>query len=412
MKNRIYTILALLLSLSMLTVSCVSRNNNGTETQSEDFTDTSDTDTSAEDTSASDTADTDTSIEDTSVSDTTDTPEPPEPEAQTVSLLAVGDNLIHGYLITAGQTFGFDTYYQRIDDVISAADIAIINQESPFTYDSSKYSGYPRFASPTDVGVAAINAGFDIFTLATNHTCDKGKQPMLDTIDFFKGYPEVATLGLYETKEDYDTVKIIEKNGIKIAFFNYTYGHNQKNPVWWMVDTLTNKDRMISQLEYAEENADITVVIPHWGTEYKYTPNSTQISWAQFFSDNGADVIIGHHPHAVQPVMELTGKNGNTTVCYYSLGNFISNQTTLKGNVGGMASLTIIKDENGTRVEEYQLIPTTVQAQMVDGVRRYEAMLLSDLTPELLAQSFKFASNTVSDFWDLFETASTSYPAK
>ncbi len=386
----------------MLVTSCASRNNADFETQSESVTDTSDTGSSTEDTS----------IPDTSVPDTTDTPEPPVPEAQRVSLLAVGDNLIHGYLITAGQTFGYDTYYHRIEDIISAADIAIINQESPFTYDSSKYSGYPRFATPTDVGLAAIEAGFDIFTLATNHTCDNGKQAMLDTIDFFKNHPEVDTLGLYETKDDYNSVKIIEKNGIKIAFFNYTYGHNQTNPVWWMVDTLSNKERMISQLEYAEQNADITVVIPHWGTEYKYTPNSTQISWAQFFSDNGADVIIGHHPHAVQPVMELTGKNGNTTVCYYSLGNFISNQTTMKGNVGGMATLTIIKDENGTRVEEYELIPTTVQAQMVNGVRRYEAMLLSDLTPELLIQSFKFASNTVDEFWDLFETASTSYPVK
>lgn len=407
MKNRIYTILALLISLSMLVTSCASNNTTSSQTQSESVGDTSDTGSSSEDTSI-----TDTSIPDTSIPDTTDTPEPPEPEVQTVSLLAVGDNLIHGYLITAGKKFGYDKFYHRIKDTISAADIAIINQESCFTYDEKEYSGYPKFASPTDVGIAAIEAGFDVFTLATNHTCDKGKQPMLDTIDFFKGYPEVTTLGLYETKEEYDSVKIIEKNGIKIAFFNYTYGFNQKNPVWWMVDTLSNKERMISQLAYAEENADITVVIPHWGTEYKYTPNSTQISWAQFFSDNGADVIIGHHPHAVQPVMELTGKNGNTTICYYSLGNFISNQSTIKGNVGGMATLTIVKDENGTRVEEYQLIPTTVQAEMVNGVRRYEAMLLSDLTPELLAQSFKFASNTVDDFWDLFETASTSYPAK
>ena len=334
----------------------------------------------------------------------------PTPEESRVSLIAVGDNLIHGYLITAGQTFGYDTFYEMMDDVISGADLAIINQESPLTYNSSQYSGYPAFASPTDVAEAAIKAGFDIFTLATNHTWDKGMQPVLDTIDYFKKYPDVVTLGIHETVDDYNQVKIIEKNGIKIALFNYAYRSNEPAKSSFMVEMLTNKTRMKTQFAYARENADFIIVIPHWGKEYVYTPTSSQTSWAKFFADEGADLIIGHHPHVVQPMDTVKGKNGNTTVVFYSLGNFISNQNDFHGNIGGMASVTIVKNENGTYIEKNELIPTTVLAEKIGGVRSYKAMLLSDLTPELLKKNFKFSKKKVQDFYDLFNLASTSYP--
>lgn len=337
------------------------------------------------------------------------TTEPPVVK-NTVTLVAVGDNLIHGYLITAGQKFGFDKFYHRIKDTISAADIAIINQESCFTYDENEYSGYPRFASPIGVGEAAIDAGFDVFTLATNHTWDKGEQPIIDTLDFFSKHPEATALGIHENVDSHYKPVIIEKNGIKIAMLNFTYGSNRTQKVWWRMNVLGDKKAMKTMLEEAEENADITIVIPHWGTEYKYVPSSYQISWAKFFTENGADLIIGHHPHAVQPMMTVEADNGNTAICYYSLGNFISNQTTMKGNVGGMASLTIVKENGVTRVEDAELIATTVQVEMVNKIRTFEAMLLSDLTPELLKKNFKFENNTVEEFWDLFNMAAASYP--
>ncbi len=363
------------------------------------------------------TTESDTTVPDTTEAETTEkettteeiTTEPPVTK-QTATLVAVGDNLIHGYLITAGQKFGFDKFYHRIKDTISAADVAIMNQESPFTYDESEYSGYPRFATPTGVGEAAIAAGFNVFTLATNHTWDKGEQPIIDTLDFFSKHPEVTAVGIHDSVDSYYKAKVIEVNGIKIALFNCTYGSNQKIKVWWRMNDMSDKDYFRQMLGWAEENADITIVMPHWGTEYKYVPNSNQISWAKFFTECGADIIIGHHPHAVQPMMTVTASNGNTSICYYSLGNFISNQTTMKGNVGGMASLTIVKENGVTRVEDAKMIATTVQAEMVGKTRTYEAMLLSDLTPELLEKSFKFMDNTVEEFWDLYNMASTSYP--
>jgi poly-gamma-glutamate synthesis protein (capsule biosynthesis protein) len=368
-------------------------------------------------TTVSDTTVPDTTVPDTTAPDTTPeqttteeiTTEPPV-TTQTVTLLAVGDNLIHAPLLNSAKNFGYEKFYARIKDTISTADIAIINQESCFTYNSSIYSGYPKFATPTAFGEAAIDAGFDVFTLATNHTWDHGEQPIIDTLDFFAKHPEVTALGIHDSVDSYYKTKVIEKNGIKIAIYNCSYGSNRPNSVWWRMNDMNDKDYYRQMLAWAEKNADITIVIPHWGTEYQYTPNSKQISWAKFFTECGADIIIGHHPHAVQPMMTVTASNGNTSICYYSLGNFISNQSTMKGNVGGMASLTIVKENGNTRVEDATMIPITVQCEKVTSYSTFEAMLLSDLTPEMLKRSSKFKDNTVEEFWALFNMASTSYP--
>ncbi len=404
MKKRISLLLAFIMIFSFLLPACVGGGKGGTDTTA--GTSTTDTTTDA-DTTAPDTTDGETTTEEITTEEITT--EPTETKS-TVTLLAVGDNLIHGYLITAGKKFGHDKFYNRIKDTISAADIAIINQESCFTYDSSKYSGYPLFATPTAFGDAAIKAGFDVFSLATNHTWDRGEQPIIDTLDYFSKHPEATAIGIHDSVDSYYKTKIIEKNGIKIAIYNCSYGSNRPNSVWWRMNDMNDKDYYRQMLGWAEKNADITIVVAHWGTEYAYTPNSKQTSWAKFFTECGADIIIGHHPHAVQPLMTVKAGNGNTSVCYYSLGNFISNQSTMKGNVGGMASLTIVKEKGVTRVEDATMIPTTVQCEMVNGTRTYEAMLLSDLTPELLKKNFKFKDNTVEEFWDLFNMAATSYP--
>ncbi len=364
-------------------------------------------DSSGIETTSPDTTEDVTTTEDITTEEITTDP-PPKPK--TATLLAVGDNLIHGPLITSSKHFGYDKFYGRIKDTISNADLAIINQESCFTYNTSLYSGYPRFATPIGFGEAAIRAGFDVFSLATNHTWDNGKQPILDTLDFFSKHPEVMTVGVYTAKEEYSSVKTVEVNGITIALLNYTYGFNRTSEAWWMVDTMSDKTHISDHLKRAEEIADITVVIAHWGKEDVHTPNSTQLSWAQFFSDNGADIIIGHHPHVLQPLMTLTGINGNTTVCYYSLGNFISNQNDFENNIGGLASLTIVKDEAGTRVESYELIPLTVQVERANGKTSYEAILLSDLTPELLSKHYKFKNKTVGDYYYIYNQAINSYP--
>ena len=141
-----------------------------------------------------------------------------------------------------------------------------------------------------------------------------------------------------------------------ISFLNYTYGLNGFVATEdWMVDLLDDKDRIADDIARAKACSDILIVFAHWGTEYMFEPVQDQLDWAQFFADEGVDVIIGGHPHVLEPLDVVTGKNGNKMICYYSLGNFISHQSNNYQMLGGMASLTITKDDDGTRVTEYAL---------------------------------------------------------
>ncbi|MBE6583090.1 MAG: CapA family protein [Ruminococcaceae bacterium] len=410
MKKTASLIITFLIIFSALFSACVGTGSDKPKDTTQAVTtspETTKSETTLPETTSPETTESESSTEETTAEDITT--EPPITKS-TVTLIAVGDNLIHDSLISSGKKHGYDSFYSRIKDTVRSADVAIINQESTFTYDPSKYAGYPRFASPPAIGEAAINAGFDVFTLATNHTWDNGEQPIIDTLDFFSKHPSVMALGIHSEMKSYYQVRVIEKNGIKIAMLNCTALTNRPNSVWWRMNDMSDKDYFRQMLGWAEKNADITVVIPHWGAEYQHTPNYQQTSWAKFFTEYGADIIIGHHPHVVQPMMTVKADNGNTSLCYYSLGNFISDQTSVKKNVGGMASLTIVKENGVTRVENAALIPTTVHVERVSGTKVFQAILLSDLTPELLKKDVKFGSNTVEEFWEVFDTASKSYP--
>lgn len=191
---------------------------------------------------------------------------------------------------------------------------------------------------------------------------------------------------------------------------------NQKAESWWMVNYIdqsaATKDFVAGLIERARQEADFVIVCAHWGSEYVYTPTAAEISYAQFFADCGVDVVFGTHPHVVQPVMEVEGKDGNKTIVYYSLGNFISNQTNPNTNVGGLARLKLVREDGDVRVQSYELVATTVDCQTIDGVKCYMPRLLSDMTDEMLGTSWKFGDREVAEFVKIFEEASTSYPKK
>lgn len=339
--------------------------------------------------------------------------EPPTPEPTIISLLAVGDNLIHTPLVSCGQKAGYDTLYKELAPMISAADVAIINQETIFTDQTP--TGYPSFGSPIEIGEAALAAGFDVFSTATNHTADKGEDAILYTLDFWDKHPEGLVLGLNREISNRTSVPSITVKGVKIGFLNYTYGMNQSLKKWWMVDILDKSDEgkalIAARIEKAKEECDFVVMCAHWGSEYVNTPTKSEQTWAQFFADQGVDLVIGTHPHVVQPVMELEGKNGNKTVVYYSLGNFVHNQNDFEPNIGGLANITLIADEDGVRIKDYELVGTMVDCYKNEaGVRCYTACLISEMTDERLKKHLKFSSLTVADFENEFLKASTSYP--
>ena len=321
--------------------------------------------------------------------------EPAEPEVEpvTITMMAVGDMLMHGGAsvpaLQADGTYNYDYLFANVLDEIQAADIAVVNQEVVFGGNEKGNIGYPCFNVRTEQGDALVKAGFDVVLHATNHTMDQGAIGIHNTLDFWKNnYPDTTVLGIHENEESYNTVNIMEVDGIKVALLNYTYGLNGFNlpaneP--YLVDLMNewSTDKMEADLKYANENADFVVVFPHWGTEYVLAETEQEAQWAQFFADNGADLIIATHPHVVQPVKWITGANGNETLVYYSLGNFVSIQYYNFSMLGGMAQVSITKDATGTYISEYDM--DFVVTHYTAGRVAVTTYMLDDYTSELAA---------------------------
>ncbi|MCR5556628.1 MAG: CapA family protein [Butyrivibrio sp.] len=278
-----------------------------------------------------------------------------------ITIVMVGDILLHEPIEEAAKdengNYNYDFIFAGMKDEISAADIAIVNQEVIIGGKELGVSGYPSFNAAYEAGDALVGAGFDVVCHGTNHALDKGKNGVVNCVNYWKTrHPEIAVVGINGSEAEYSNVTIVEKKGVQIAVLNYTYDTNgipQPSDMPHAIDMM-DKDKVIADLQYAEENADFTIVCPHWGTEYRLTPDAYQEYWTGIFRKYGADLVIGTHPHVIEPVTML--KDGNSVIVnnhgggdmlvYYSLGNFVSWTSSLgKGvanrSVGGMATVTI-----------------------------------------------------------------------
>lgn len=307
-----------------------------------------------------------------------------------VSLVAVGDNLIHNTLISAGEqedgTLDYTSFYANIKNDISSADVAVINQETILGGSAFEYTGYPTFNSPWEIGTAAIDAGFDIFTCATNHSLDKGYSGIEQECKFFSEHPEVVHVGTNTSQEEYNSILYYEKNGIKFAILNYTYGTNGI-PIpegrEWCVNMM-DKDKITTDVKAARENADVVIVFPHWGTENSTEVSDYQREYVSLFSELGVDIVIGTHPHVLQPVEWVTNETtGKKMLVYYSLGNFISHQTSLKQLCGGMAQIQIEKKGDEVSITSAKLTPVVCWYKSTNGKYAFSVYKLSDYTEEL-----------------------------
>lgn len=307
-----------------------------------------------------------------------------------VNLVAVGDNLIHNTLIDAGKqedgSLDYNSFYDSINPYIKSADIACINQETMLGGKDYDYSGYPMFNTPWEVGEAAINAGFDVFTCATNHAMDVGSGGITKEIEFFKKHPEVTHIGTYTNEEDYNTITYITKNDIKFALLNYTYGTNgipipKDTP--YIINMLT-EDKVKNDIEEARKNADVVIVFPHWGTENSHSISEQQEKYVKIFSDLGVDIVIGTHPHVLQPVEWYeNSKTGKKMLVYYSIGNFISHQTNLNQMCGGMAEITIERKNGKIEITNAKLAPVIDYYKKSGSGYKFSVYKLSDYTSEL-----------------------------
>ena len=318
------------------------------------------------------------------------TTEPSTTAMSKVTLVAVGDNLIHNTLIDAGEqengSRDYTSFYENIKSEISSADIAVINQETMLGGSSFAYAGYPCFNTPWEVGDAAINAGFDIFTCATNHSLDVGYAGIEQECKYFDSHPEVTHVGTNDSEEDYNSVVYYEKNGIKFAILNYTYGTNgisipESKP--WCVNMM-DKEKITSDVNTAKQNSDIVIVFPHWGTENSTSVSDYQRDYIKLFSELGVDIVIGTHPHVLQPVEWVENEQtGKKMLVYYSLGNFISHQTSLNQLCGGMAQITVEKRGEEISITSAKLTPVVCWYKSSSGKFSFSVYKLSEYTDEL-----------------------------
>ena len=342
----------------------------------------------------------------TTVEDTTQ-PAPEttaEPEKETVSIIMVGDVLLHEKVAESGKrddgTYNYDHFFANVKDEIQGADIAIVNQEVILGGKELGLTGYPSFNGAFEVGDAEANVGFNVVLHATNHALDKGKTAVLNCIDFWKTkHPDIGMIGIYDSQESRDSIYVTEKNGIKVAILNYTYGTNGiplPSDMPYAVNML-DETTVRSDVAKAKQMADFVIVAPHWGTEYTHDIVDYQKRWTDIFADCGVDLVIGTHPHVVEPV-ETVEKNGHSMLVYYSIGNFI-NSTAETGSgiadrmLGAMATVTIEKDESGgaVKISDYGVIPLVTHVKT--GQAQITTYKLSDYTQEMAAQNEIVASD-------------------
>lgn len=267
-----------------------------------------------------------------------------------VSLVAVGDNLIHQTIYQEAaieESFDFKPIFSEIKPYIKSFNLAFINQETILGGKEIGLSSYPCFNSPHELGDAVVDAGFNLISLANNHTLDRGEIAIASSIGYWS-HKDVVYSGS-EIDENVNQVKYFTSNDIKFAFVAYTYGTNGINhPKGKMhLANLYDDAKATDDISKAREKSDIVIVSMHWGNEYELYPSSIQKEQAKFLSGLGVDIIIGHHPHVVQPV-ELINENGNNTFVIYSLGNFLSDQVGIDRLIGMAVSLEINKtvDDN------------------------------------------------------------------
>ena len=267
-----------------------------------------------------------------------------------VELVAVGDLLCHNAILDQGRREGsFDFLFAHLSARLTSADLAVLNQESVLVSEPGRVSAFPPFGAPLALGQAVADAPFGAVTLANNHALDQGAAGLQDTKTFY-ARTGVAVLG------SGGACTIIEKNSVHLALLNYTYGTDgHPLPERDAVSLLDDEARIRRELRAARSEADALAVFVHWGTEYAAAPDGEQRRWAQLFADEGADLVIGTHPHVLQGVEKLSGDSGHETVVFWSLGNFVSNQQSAETNLGGLARVRIEKDASGCRITDWAL---------------------------------------------------------
>lgn len=295
--------------------------------------------------------------------------------AQELSFIFAGDVMQHGPQITAARnektdSYDYDASFQFVKPIIESKDIAIANLE--VTHAGKPYAGYPQFSAPDELSAALQTAGFDVFITANNHSCDGGSKGVIRTLDVLDDL-KIKHTGTFRSKAERDAnyPLILNEKGMKVAILNYTYGTNGLSVAPPLIINYIDSAVIRKDVKRAKElKADYIICTMHWGNEYESQPSSYQKKWEKFCYELGVDMIIGSHPHVVQP-LETKVIGGENKLTVWSLGNYVSNQKDRYKNGGLMVAATLEKKQDKVELTNVEHSFHYVHIKQERGVKYY-----------------------------------------
>ena len=336
-----------------------------------------------------------------------------EPEKTTAKITAVGDIMVHDYQYNEAYNhdtgeYNFMHNFQDMKKYFEKSDVLIGNLETTFAGAEKGYSSYPLFNTPDSFLDAIKDAGFDVLSTVNNHCADMRSTGIYHTIDLLDEY-NIEHIGTYKTQQEQEQILIKDVNGIKIAFLAYTYGTNGIPIPDDCYINILDEEVIKNDITKAKEISDLIVIMPHMGIEYEIYPRDEFKQWVDFMFNAGADIIIASHPHVLQPMEYRTLEDGRTGFVIYSMGNFISSQTTPPRNASIVLNIDVSKiGNNKAAIDNVSFIPIWTQFRGTDGKNHFVVRSVYEmLTLGVGKQKNLLRQKDISRLWDIhYETTS------
>lgn len=322
----------------------------------------------------------------------------PVKQQETITIAATGDILMHNTVIASGKeanTYNFDHLFAPIKPIISNADYSIINLESALAGPDTGYTGYPTFNSPDSLVNTIKDAGFDLVTTANNHILDRGYKGALRTMDVLR-QAGLDTCGTYKSREEKEQFLIKDIRGVKIGLLAYGYDTNgiplpQDNPYFY---NLLDRDKILDDISALRPQVDVLILLPHWGVEYSPYPTDQQTKMANQFFAQGADAILGGHPHVIEPV-DIVNIAGQKKFVIYSMGNCVGHQRGVERNSGLIVKLSFTKDFNTgiTTLSSFDYTPTYSHSYNENGHEKFRVIPVEETIEAIKAGNDPYLDN-------------------
>lgn len=336
-----------------------------------------------------------------------------EDPIKTVSLTFTGDLLFEQALYDSWDQYRFGSYFDQVKPYLKG-DFVIGNQEVPIGGHALGVSGVAfSFNAPEEIAQQLPAVGFNVMTLSNNHSYDRGYQGVVNTMDNLEK-AGITTTGLYKSAEDANHTTILEKNGIKIALISYTYDTNEPidDEHSFVTKTFLNETQVLDEphkallkkdVEQAKQQADVVIAAMHWGNEFTYRINQAQIDTANWLNELGVNIIIGNHSHCLQTTETIKADNGNQTMIFYSLGNFVSSAAmvdraspdfTNMYEIGAIVNLDITKDTTTNQIEIKNPVLTPIVNHFEHDYTNFALIPFSTYTEEMAKKHYQREFNT------------------